>query len=70
MSWEHDELQTIKLEHKGMKRNCCNINAWWKELITNVHGEVHFKQIQGLTIAFTENTLIVCKRAPSPHPLT
>ena len=33
MSWEQDELQTIKLEHKGMKKklkykiNYCNINA-------------------------------------------
>ena len=30
MSWEQDELQTIKLEHEGMNRkliNYCNINA-------------------------------------------
>ena len=25
--------------------------------VSNVHGEVHFKQKQRLTIAFTENTL-------------
>ena len=27
MSWEQDELQTIKLEHKGMKKKHNNNNS-------------------------------------------